>query len=30
MVGIDDLVTLLEVTDVNDVFLEDLFNGRLI
>jgi len=30
MVRIDDLVTLLEVTDVNDVFLEDLFNGRLI
>jgi hypothetical protein len=27
---VDDLVTLLEVTDVYDVFLEDLIHGGLI
>jgi len=30
VVRIDDLVTLLEVADVNDVLFEDLFDGRLI
>jgi hypothetical protein len=30
VVRIDDLVTLLEVTDVDNVLLEDLFYGRLI
>jgi hypothetical protein len=30
VVGVDDLVTLLEVTDVNDVLLEDGLNGGLV
>jgi hypothetical protein len=28
--GVDDLVALLEIADVLDVFLEDLFHGGLI
>jgi hypothetical protein len=27
VMGVDDLVALLEVTDVNDVLLEDCLNG---
>jgi hypothetical protein len=27
---VDDLVALLEITDIHDVFLEDLFHGGLI
>jgi hypothetical protein len=30
MVGVDDLVTLLEVTDILDVLLEDGLDGGLV